>query len=378
MDLKVHGWKERTLPAVLAAALLLCPLTGCGDSGAAAEAPELIEPVGVDVDTATVKKMDLSGVESYQGQIIPEIKDLYFVNSGNIGEMKVSPGDKVKKGQLLATLTSVDANVKKLQEQIKEKQAENKDANEISKCDIEKLREEVLQLEKQVKAAKGEKQKKGLRKQVKEKQEDIKLAKLRLTQQKENQALEIKQIREDISDAKKQTKESKLISPVNGEIISTAGGSGYMVQGGTTAIRIANMDKPRIQTEFIGDSVLGGASSYLATVNGKQYRVKKEEQEFTSLEIEMGQKPPNSCFDFEDNVKLNVGDTATIDFYSDMAKDALVVPSNAVFRDKQDAYVYLMNGNVKKRTSVTTGTVTDAYTQLLTGVKEGDVVYVQD
>ena len=117
MDLKVHGWKERTLPAVLAAALLLCPLTGCGDSGAAAEAPELIEPVGVDVDTATVKKMDLSGVESYQGQIIPEIKDLYFVNSGNIGEMKVSPGDKVKKGQLLATLTSVDANVKKLQEQ---------------------------------------------------------------------------------------------------------------------------------------------------------------------------------------------------------------------------------------------------------------------
>ena len=151
-----------------------------------------------------------------------------------------------------------------------------------------------------------------------------------------------------------------------------------MVQGGTTAIRVADMEKPRIQTEFIGNAVLGAASSYMATVNGKQYRVKKEEQEFTQLEIEMGQKPKNSWFDFEDEVSLTVGDSATIDFYSDTAKDALVVPSNAVFRGKQESYVYLMEGSVKKRTNVTTGTVTDAYTQLLTGVEEGDVVYVQD
>ena len=64
--------------------------------------------------------------------------------------------------------------------------------------------------------------------------------------------------------------------------------------------------------------------------------------------------------------------------YNNTEKDALVVPSNAVYRTKSDSYVYLMKGNAKKKVSVTVGTATDAYTQILTGVKEGDVVYVQD
>ena len=72
-----------------------------------------------------------------------------------------------------------------------------------------------------------------------------------------------------------------------------------------------------------------------------------------------------------------MGDSATIELYNDTASDALVVPSNAVFKGKSNRYVYLMEGNNKKKTTVTIGTVTDAYTQILTGVKEGDVVYVQ-
>ena len=48
---------------------------GCGKSAQnAGDVPELIEAVGVDMDTAVVTKMDLSGVTSFSAQIVPKIE----------------------------------------------------------------------------------------------------------------------------------------------------------------------------------------------------------------------------------------------------------------------------------------------------------------
>lgn len=362
------------------AVFMLCTavsLTGCGEKKQEA-VPELIEPVGVDVDTAVVKKMDFSSVQSFQGEIVPNIKGLYFLSSGNIGKMYVSTGDKVKKGQLLATLSSVDSGAKQLQKQLREKQKENKEANQITQCDIDKMKEELQQLKSRRKKAKGKEAKTGLDKQIAEKEENIGIAVLQLSQQKQTQQLELKHLRQDIAAAKKQTKESRIISPVNGEIISTAGGSGYMVQAGVTAVNVADMEHPRIQTDFVAKDLLAKASSYMAVVNGKQYQVTAEEQELSALDIEMENFPANTWFDFVDAVNLKVGDSATLELYNDMEEDALVVPVNAVFHVKRDNYVYKMNGDVKVKTDVTVGNKTDAYIQILTGLEEGDMVYVQD
>lgn len=371
------GKRNRFCAAALVMALTASAVTGCGSVEPMA-VPELIEPVGVDVDTVEVKRMNLSSVDSYQGEIVPEIKGLYFVQSGNIDKMYVNVGDKVKKGEVLATLTSVNGNVSKLKKQRKEKQEEHSDANQISQCDIDKAREELSQIEKQLKKAKDPKQREALESQALEKKEDIKIQKLRLKHQKESQALEIRQIDRQLQEAQVQTKNSKLISPVNGEVITTAGGSGYMVQGGATAVNIADMDKPRVRTSYIGSSILGKASSYRAVVNGKEYKVKVEEQEITPFQAEMNEYPDNTWFDFVGDVNLQVGDSATIELYNDTAEDALVVPGNAVLQAKKEHYVYRMEGNSKIKTVVTVGTVTDAYTQILTGLEEGDVVYVQN
>ena len=48
------------------------------------------------------------------------------------------------------------------------------------------------------------------------------------------------------------------------------------------------------------------------------------------------------------------------------------------FKAKGEHYVYRMDGDAKKKVKVTLGTKTDAYTQITSGLKEGDVVYVQD
>ena len=92
----------------------------------------------------------------------------------------------------------------------------------------------------------------------------------------------------------------------------------------------------------------------------------------------MGNFPSNTYFDYKKDNHVSVGDSVSIDFYNDAAEDALIVPSNAVYKSKGECYVYRMEGNARKRAVVTIGTQTDAYTQITSGLKEGDVVYVQD
>ena len=354
---------------LLAVSMMSC---GCGKSAQnAGDVPELIEAVGVDMDTAVVTKMDLSGVTSFSAQIVPKIEKMAFLSSGSIDQMKVSIGDKVKKGQLLATLAGGSGKVKSLKEEIASLKETNEGTNQQSEYDIEMLEETLSDLKKQSKAVKNSKQKKILKSQIVEKEEEIKIA-------KELQQLEIRQKEADIKEAQKSTKNSKLYSTIDGEVISTSGGSGYMVQGGSVAIQVANMDAPRLKTAYVSDSKLAKASSYVAIVDGKKYKVEVEEQEVSRQDIEMGNYPKNSWFDFvADHVDAKVGGSATIELYTDTVKDALVVPANAVYRSKEESYVYLVEGDAKTKTIVKTGTETDAYIQIESGVKEGDVVYVE-
>ena len=322
--------------------------------------------------------MDLSGVTSFSAQIVPKIEKMAFLSSGSIDQMKVSIGDKVKKGQLLATLAGGSGKVKSLKEEIASLKETNEGTNQQSEYDIEMLEENLSDLKKQSKAVKNSKQKKMLKSQIVEKEEEIKIAKAKLEQQKELQQLEIRQKEADIKEAQKSTKNSKLYSTIDGEVISASGGSGYMVQGGSVAIQVANMDAPRLKTAYVSDSKLAKASSYVAIVDGKKYKVEVEEQEVSRQDIEMGNYPKNSWFDFvEDHVDAKVGGSATIELYTDTVKDALVVPANAVYRSKEESYVYLVEGDAKTKTIVKTGTETDAYIQIESGVKEGDVVYVE-
>ena len=185
------SWKYRTVTLGILVGLL-AGLTGCGEKKVPDKVPELVDPVGVDIDTAVVKKMDLSSVNSYQGEVVPDMVGVYFANSGKAGAVKVEIGDKVKKGQILATLFGSETSVKELQEELSSQLDENTELNESSKRKIEQLRIELKEIEKQKTKEKNKKEKSNLNKQMVSKQEEIKTEKLRLKMQKQSQALHIK------------------------------------------------------------------------------------------------------------------------------------------------------------------------------------------
>ncbi len=351
-------------------------LAGCKEQ-VTEKAPELVDAVGVDMDTAEVVRMDLSGVVSYSAQIVPKIEEISFLSSGSIDELKVSVGDHVKKGQLLATLSGNSGKAKQLREEINNLKAANEDVNKQSLYDIDMMEENLKSLRKKRKAVKkaGRKQ---MDRQITEVEENIKIAEEKLRQQKELQQLEIRQKERELSEEQGTQKNGKLYSPINGEIVGTTGGSGYMVQGGNTAFQVANMEAPRLKTVYISNAKLASASQYVAVVNGKQYEVELEEQELSREEIERSTHPANTWFDFVDtSVDAKVGKSATLNLYTDAVENALVVPANAVFQSSEESYVYLVDGDAKTKVVVTTGTKTDAYVQIESGVKEGDIVYVE-
>ena len=351
-------------------------LAGCKEQ-VTEKAPELVDAVGVDMDTAEVVRMDLSGVVSYSAQIVPKIDEISFLSSGSIDELKVSVGDHVKKGQLLATLSGNSGKAKQLREEINNLKAANEDVNKQSLYDIDMMEENLKSLRKKRKAVKkaGRKQ---MDRQITEVEENIKIAEEKLRQQKELQQLEIRQKERELSEEQGTQKNGKLYSPINGEIVGTTGGSGYMVQGGNTAFQVANMEAPRLKTVYISNAKLASASQYVAVVKGKQYEVELEEQELSREEIERSTHPANTWFDFVDtSVDAKVGKSATLNLYTDAVENALVVPANAVFQSGEESYVYLVDGDAKTKVVVTTGTKTDAYVQIESGVKEGDIVYVE-
>ena len=97
--------------------------------------------------------------------------------------------------------------------------------------------------------------------------------------------------------------------------------------GGVSVITIADMDKTQIRTEYIGSSVLDRASGYQAVINGKKYKVTAQEQEVSQMDVEMGNLPTSTYFNYEKDANVSVGDSVTLEFYNNATEDALVVPS---------------------------------------------------
>ena len=81
MNCKVQKYRVLVMGLLI---LSLMGLSGCGRQESTANVPKLKDPVGVDVDTAKVKKMNLSSVNYYSafgiGEVVPDMVGAYFAN----------------------------------------------------------------------------------------------------------------------------------------------------------------------------------------------------------------------------------------------------------------------------------------------------------
>ena len=129
------------------AMLLLCAML-LSAASAEGDVPELLEPVGVKMDTAVACVGDLLDTVMVDAYVVPEVLELSFEIDGRIGQINTSIGREVKKGDVLVTLDHAD--LEKSAEQLRgdieaaEKSAAYDEA--INAIDIEMLELELAQL----------------------------------------------------------------------------------------------------------------------------------------------------------------------------------------------------------------------------------------
>lgn len=94
--------REKRAACALALGLLTLGLFGC--AAKAETAPELLEPVGVRMDTEAVVRGEIAEWRAYDAFVVPETTELFLTQSGEIQEICVQLGEEVEAGQVLLRL----------------------------------------------------------------------------------------------------------------------------------------------------------------------------------------------------------------------------------------------------------------------------------
>ena len=140
---------------------------------------------------------------------------------------------------------------------------------------------------------------------------------------------------------------------------------------------VGDLNDLRIRSEMVYKSEIKRAVDYYAIINGKRYEVEFVEPETADSGAATSTETSSSYSTFlikDDSGEIKAGDFATIIVISNKRDGALCVPTDAIKADSDGAYVYVYDGESTSLTPVKTGIKNGFYTEILSGLNEGDRV----
>ena len=359
--------------AVLAtAALLVLSLAGC--SSGRLTAPPLRDSITVDYDTAAVTRGDVVRLTAYDGYVRATVENLTFSKDfGTMGEVYVSVGDRVEAGDVLARLDSTvyDTALTTAQEAL---------AARSTRLESDRRKAEIAisLAELDLSDAKA----RGNKNAVSQASLEVSRLQNELKQLNETADLEIKKLERDIAQAETELADIELIAPCSGEVVAVpVSRPGTRVTSSTTILMVA--DDSRLYIQYDGGETL--TNNYLkdkvivARCGSGEYLldpVLYSQEEYTRL-ILSGARPP-ARFQFKDAaVEAVPGDFAEVLIYEVDQKDVLRVPVNALYNNGGTPYVYLIQNGEKVYAEVEIGARSNSFVEIISGVEEGEIVYVK-
>lgn len=356
--------------------------SGCVPSKKEEAAPkkELVEASTDIPQMVTVTKGDIRIRDYYDGEINPSMQVLQFPRSGVFLEYRVVLGNAVEKGQVLAvTQPECEEQIEGLTEEIESlKTAYN---NTVTNYDLElatnawragQLREIVEMMDSdmggfddicisfELMLSEGEKLKVEKRQYMEKTEKDIafKEAKLQRLQEK--------------------NESNVIVAPEAGTISYLADlqvGDGVGVT--SYPIVLADTNKYLVQCEYIKAEEMEKMKYAYAVKDGKQYELQyipyeegeyerkkaKEEGVYTYFEV----LNPDESIQFGEDIKIII--------VEEHIEDVLVIPSDCIRMKDGKPSVYVDNNGAKEEVFLETGSKDDIYTEVLTGLQEGDRIY---
>lgn len=355
-------------------ALLWVLLAFCCSASAAQEAPELLEPAGVQLNAARAEIREISRITPYEASVVPYMEEFFFEQEGVIDVMHVLVGQTVKAGDPLITLNTEaeEERAKALEKEIVYLKTNSSYEDRLWQIDLEMLDVELHQLLNAAPRDDGA---------VALKRLEIEEKKLRIELEQDVRRLELEALESELESLQKGISRNVMTAPFDGTVMYMSGilQRGSYVSAYSPLIYLADDSRLYVESEYISASSLQSAHQVYAMIGDERYAVTPmpyDEREYLSQLLSGETLMLQFSLD-EADAAVRAGDYAMVCVESEYVADALVVPTNALYSD-DTRYLYVMENGVRVRRDVKTGIRTDWFAQITEGLEEGELVYVQE
>lgn len=429
--------------------LLMLLLSACA-APVQESAPELLEPVQPQMQTATVLRGDLLNATVEYGNIFIASQPVAFPVSGSVETVCVVPGQAVRKGDVLAIL-----NTQSLQKQLDtllERQASTSYTNALTNRNLEidieicqlnldaltaahqeqiaalngyaaelqasldlmkqtnaaslaVLEQKLQQLSADAEAAAVMQAQIDQQKQAYAQQEaqlqtdldaaaaqiitvsaehavleqlyalDVEEAELDLKYAKQNQYRASKPVSEKIEQLRELIAQATVTAPMDG-IVSWISQSNK-VAAEKAFMYISDPTQKALRTTQQKRVDMQSAERIYALIGNQEYELTFREPDAESDFLKsMNGVMLTSVFDFQPDTAIPESANALVFFVHSSRQDVLTLPVNALSRDLNGYFVLRMTNGSQEKVYVKTGLSTEMNVEIVSGLEEGDVVYV--
>ena len=368
------------LKQIIVCVAIVLVLTSCGKKNQTMLVPDLVEPVGTVNEVAFVEIGDISDSQMYIAQVIPQVVEQSFHESGVVEKISVSLGQQVKKGEILAYLQgAVDGDAYTgIMEEINSTEKRNEEVNLTAQYDLTILKMKLEQLQSSLKEVEND-AKADIRQQIKVMKVDIKIAKQEIVNELENQSIIMEELLRQKQSIERTVDKYYLYAEMDGVVSCISLNEGDYVSEGEFFIVISNEEKKLIKSEFINKKRFRDADRYYAMCGEKKIKIEQCEYDIEAVKglFEEGYEVPSYYNIMDKDFSCEIAEDITIHIETGCVSDALILPINAVFSESNQYYVYKKVDESRKKTVVTVGTQNMTHIQIVEGLEEGDCVYVQ-
>ncbi|MDI9470360.1 MAG: hypothetical protein QM296_09160 [Bacillota bacterium] len=370
------------LPVLLAALLAAGSACHAQSAGTAAEAPPLLEPVGVQLDTARVMRRTLADVMVCPATVRPATVTLSFAVAGRILKRSVSIGEQVTEGQEIAALDArqLDEELDNVARQ-RENLALDRDFElEATTLELEARRADLAALEDgSAPVPDGDVDRPTA---VRLAEIVIRALERRLTELAELHAFDDSRLAAREDKLRADLEARRLMAPVSGRIIHITSQDGSDIGAYTPYVVIAREDQPQIESAYLSGGQLSRASSIRLHQPGRVMALSPLPTDWADLvSRSLSGRELVSSYELADRDldvdKLSYGDYAWLEIVLERREDCLVIPLESLYREGGRDFVYVVEDGRRIRREVVVGLQTAIECEILEGLTEGEAVYVK-
>lgn len=363
--------------------LSVMALTGCGQETSQGTIIELKESSLNRPQKVAVVRGDMC-IATYQDAYVgPRVEQLSFAEDGLFGEFHVQLGDVVKKGDILATpaTENLEKSIESLEKEIEGysrtylyRKASLENSISIAATRLEQAYAEIDEAHYPSPEFSAACMRAGTY------DEQRKRLELELKQLTETYDLELPYKQQKLQKLRKECEGNNIVAPFDGTVIALAETEhGAGISKDLYYVALADTTVSYARCKIVSSTTLNRLQDIFFWKDGKEYRVTAIPMDYDYY-METRNSNEDAYSEFEilsPDEDITMGAYGKMKLVTEYRKDVLMLPETALKLTGGNYYVYKDTDGQYQQIVVKVGAKDGIYAEILEGLEEGDVVYVQ-